>query len=40
MYQTRPLASASKPGQRPDLLIWRPDLNRHLALELKYLMVG
>jgi len=25
---------------RLDLLIWRPDLNRHLALELKYLMVG
>ena len=30
--ETRPA-----PGMRLDLLIWRPDLNRHLALELKYL---
>jgi hypothetical protein len=30
--ETRPA-----PGMRLDLLIWRPDLNRHLALELKYM---
>jgi hypothetical protein len=30
--ETRPA-----PGMRLDLLIWRPDLSRYLALELKYL---
>ena len=30
--ETRPT-----PGMRLDLLIWRPDLNRYLTLELKYL---
>jgi hypothetical protein len=30
--ETRPV-----PGMRLDLLVWRPDLNRYLALELKYL---